>query len=477
MLRYKVHVQNIGWLDFVSEGAIAGTTGQNLRIEAIIIESDLPITYRVHVRDFGWLEWKKPGEITGTTGEGRQIEAMQIKGAEVWYQLHLKNYGWFAWAQEGETSGTTGERIRAEAIRITTTAPPMVDPVANGLKQQGLRIGDTRANLYIQSRSNNKVFRCDALDGVTLKREPNKPSVLSCTVTRGLSEGVDIAVGDVIAFNINGCHNQFYGYIFSRSIHGRYCDIVAYDQIIYMQKNKDTLTYEGISASTLLYRLIDDYRLKTLVPATIMDTGYVIPKRIEDNVSILDMLTTALDLTYQNTGRRFYIWDDFGAISLCSEEWFACVTNRVSMGFIQDYAYKEDMEELYNRIKLCREDSDGGRQYFTAEDAGAMTTYGYLQYFDRLEEGENGDAKAVQLLSEKSGLNRGFTVSGAQGDIRVRGGTPIYVDFFGVDHAEYIRGWFRVNSVMHHFLGGLHTMDLDLTCIGMDNDWERTEWA
>ncbi len=37
-IRYRVHVQDIGWMDWVSNGQIAGTTGQSKRIEAIQIE-------------------------------------------------------------------------------------------------------------------------------------------------------------------------------------------------------------------------------------------------------------------------------------------------------------------------------------------------------------------------------------------------------------------------------------------------------
>ena len=39
-IRYCVHVQDIGWMDQVSDGAVAGTTGQSLRIEAVRIWID-----------------------------------------------------------------------------------------------------------------------------------------------------------------------------------------------------------------------------------------------------------------------------------------------------------------------------------------------------------------------------------------------------------------------------------------------------
>ena len=37
-MRCKVHIENKGWLGWFEEGQFAGTTGEKLRMEAIIIE-------------------------------------------------------------------------------------------------------------------------------------------------------------------------------------------------------------------------------------------------------------------------------------------------------------------------------------------------------------------------------------------------------------------------------------------------------
>jgi len=37
-IRYRAHVENIGWQDWVSNGATAGTSGQAKRVEAVMIE-------------------------------------------------------------------------------------------------------------------------------------------------------------------------------------------------------------------------------------------------------------------------------------------------------------------------------------------------------------------------------------------------------------------------------------------------------
>ena len=36
-MQYRVHVQNIGWMNWVDAGQVAGTTGQGLRLEGIEI--------------------------------------------------------------------------------------------------------------------------------------------------------------------------------------------------------------------------------------------------------------------------------------------------------------------------------------------------------------------------------------------------------------------------------------------------------
>jgi len=340
-----------------------------------------------------------------------------------------------------------------------------MDGAAQGIKTQNEKrevIGGAEIKLYLQQ--NGKVYLCAVKDDLTITRTPNEPSVLKCTILR---DAITAENGNVLAFNLNGAHNQFYGYIFSTGKHGRYCDVVAYDQLIYMRKNKDTMTYSGITANELLLRIVDDYHLKTLNPPNIVNTEFKIPSRVEENVSLLDMMHKALQITYENTGKKYLLWDDYGAITLFRDTQMLIVSNRISMGFIQNYSYNQSIEDLYNRVKLYKENPGGNRDYFIAENKLNMSRYGFIQRFEKLEEGENGHAKANQLLNQASDSTT-FSISGAQGDIRVRGGSLIYVDFFGPDMAEYIRGWFRTLSVTHSFSGGTHLMDLDLECVFMD---------
>ena len=66
------------------DGAMSGTSGRSLRLEAINIElyGDMAkyydIYYRVHAQDVGWMGWAKNGASSGTAGYSRRLEGIQI---------------------------------------------------------------------------------------------------------------------------------------------------------------------------------------------------------------------------------------------------------------------------------------------------------------------------------------------------------------------------------------------------------------
>ncbi len=132
---YSVHAQTYGWMDTVSDGASAGTSGESKRLEAIAISlrnSSVSgsIQYRVHRQTYGWEDdWKSDGAVSGTTGEGKRLEAIQIKLTgqmaqkyDVYYRVHAQSYGWLGWAKNGESAGTSGMAKRLEAIEIRLVA-------------------------------------------------------------------------------------------------------------------------------------------------------------------------------------------------------------------------------------------------------------------------------------------------------------------------------------------------------------------
>ena len=131
---YKAHVEHYGWLDGAKGGAMIGTAGYGLRMEAFSLElgnNNKNIEYRAHTAYYGWLDWVKNGETAGTTGESLQMEAVEIKLTgemaemyDVYYRAHVAYDGWLDWVKNGETAGTTGEGKRMEALQVKLVRKP-----------------------------------------------------------------------------------------------------------------------------------------------------------------------------------------------------------------------------------------------------------------------------------------------------------------------------------------------------------------
>ncbi|WP_242875008.1 MULTISPECIES: Ig-like domain-containing protein [Clostridium] len=125
---YEAHVQNIGWQNWVNNGAEAGTEGQSLRIEALKIKlinapEGAQISYEAHVQNVGWQNWISDGGEAGTDGKSFRVEALKIKLTNmpdytVQYQTYVQNIGWQNWVSDGAEAGTDGKSLRIEALRI-----------------------------------------------------------------------------------------------------------------------------------------------------------------------------------------------------------------------------------------------------------------------------------------------------------------------------------------------------------------------
>ena len=121
-IQYKVHIQDIGWTNWENAGETAGTTGENKRIEAIILQGNngIDLSYRVHIEDIGWTNWASNGQMAGTTGESKRIEAIEIKSNKMLeVQEHIQDVGWMPVSKGTNIRiGTEGKSLRIEAFKI-----------------------------------------------------------------------------------------------------------------------------------------------------------------------------------------------------------------------------------------------------------------------------------------------------------------------------------------------------------------------
>ena len=266
-----------------------------------------------------------------------------------------------------------------------------------------------------------------------------------------------ISEGNAVTFKW-GKNNIFHGFIFSKKMDkDRIITVTAYDQLRYL-KNKETYVYENKTAGEVVKMICDDFRMQS---GSIEDTGYRIASRVEDGQTLFDIIYNALDMTLTNTNNLYTMYDDFGKVTLKS------MSNMIVNILIdeetgQNFDYTSSIDEnTYNKVKLIYDNEDTGqRDVYIAQDSNNMNQWGVLQYYDSIQKGENGQAKADALLKLYNQKIRKLSISGAFGDCRVRAGSLVGVimDLGDVKLKNYM----VVQTCKHSFKLNEHTMDLTL---------------
>lgn len=278
-----------------------------------------------------------------------------------------------------------------------------------------------------------------------------------------INDGVlDFSEGSAVRMKENG-DEVFFGFVFRQQrSKENIITVTAYDQLRYL-KNKDIIVYENKTADQFLKMIASDYNMNI---GELESTNYVIESRIEENISLFEMIQNALDLTLTNTGEMFVLYDDFGKLTLRHLSSMAVGTQgaylMVDEETCETFDYSSSIDDsTYNRIKLTYDNEDTGfREVYIAQDSGNMNKWGVLQYFDTLSKGENGQAKVDALLKLYNKKTRNLKIANVLGDNRVRAGSMIVVN---LDLGDIkLKNFMLVESCKHIYKESEHWMDLTL---------------
>lgn len=310
------------------------------------------------------------------------------------------------------------------------------------------------AELLIQN--GNKVFIPVVQEDIEWTTErKGSPGKLTFKVL--LDDALDITEGNAVRFKWDGS-NIFYGFIFSKKMDkDRIITVTAYDQLRYL-KNKDTYVYENKTAGEVIKMICDDFQMQT---GDIEDTGFKIASRVEDSQTLFDIIQNALDVTLENQKYIYVMYDDFGKVTLKGLDNMRLnllIDEETGENF--DYTSSID-EQTYNRIKLIYDNEDTGqRDVYISQDSANMNNWGVLQYYDTLDEGENGQEKVDALLSLYNTKTRKLTIKNALGDVRVRAGSMVVVI---MDLGDIkLKNLMLVETCKHTFKLDEHMMELKL---------------
>lgn len=311
-------------------------------------------------------------------------------------------------------------------------------------------------NVELLIQNGSKVYIPIVEEGITWQTErKTSPGELKFNVLKDAA--INFTEGNAVRMKVDG-KNVFYGFIFSKKRDkDGIINVTAYDQLRYF-KNKDTYVYTNKTAGEFIKMLASDFQLQT---GTLEDTGYKIPSRVEENKTLFDMVQNALDVTLESKKQMYVMFDDFGKIALKNIS--SMILNLlIDEETGENFTYTSSIDaNTFNKVKLTYENEDTKkRDVYIAQDSNNINNWGILQYFDTLQKGENGKAKADALLALYNKKTRNLSISKAFGDTRVRAGSMVVVQLNLGD--VNVQNLMLVEKCKHTFSESEHFMDLTL---------------
>ena len=306
------------------------------------------------------------------------------------------------------------------------------------------------------------IYTPPVVDGVTVEWNfKGQPGRLQFEVVK--TSALEFEEGDAVRFSVDG-KPFFYGFIFEKSRKGsnpKVISVTAYDQLYYL-KNKDTYVYKNKTAADLIRMIAQDFHLSL----GFLEPTPVLLSRTEDDVSLFDIIQNALDLTMNETSMIYCLYDKVGKLTLSSMAtmMYGMIIDEDVVG---DFDYKTSIaDNTYNRIKLVYEDPDTGqRQIYLAQDGLNVNKWGVLQYYEKIDDKNLAQLKAMSLLKLLDAKTRTITLKGVLGDVNVRAGTLLVVVMGLGDYN--LSNFMLVNQVKHTFRDNEHLMEMKLR--GGDN--------
>lgn len=289
--------------------------------------------------------------------------------------------------------------------------------------------------------------------------EPHRTlTVMLSNTLDGDEQAVAIELGKEIRFYADDI-GLFRGVIFGYDIaNNGDATITAYDENVYLTKNADTRKFTKMTAGAIVKDVCKTFDIPV---GTIADTGYVIPRMILRNMTIWDMIVTALTETRKQNGRKFSVYASNGKLNL-REKKDAILRWMLEDGVnILSASRSQSIDETRTSVKVIGGDDEDKPITKTVKDTAAIAKYGLMQRLEqadtKLNAAQIGQLAATRL-KELAKVTEEITVD-ALGVTEVQAGTAVYV-FESMTDAV---GGYYVSADSHTFEGGVHKMSVTLS--------------
>lgn len=274
---------------------------------------------------------------------------------------------------------------------------------------------------------------------------------------------VNFVEGDSVRFWVDG-EILFSGWVMTKErTSDQIISVMACDQLFYMTKNKETMIYQGKTATEVIQTIAKNHELEV---GEISESGWRIPQRIEEGRSLLDMVHSALEITKEATGEEFFFFDKAGRLTLKKREEMMVPLILGSNGGISDYWYKTDIsKDTYNTVKLYQAGrKETERLAYFAEKEEKVKEWGRLQYYKHVSFQLNQaqlQEMAKQILSEKCRVVKELTIENINGDEMIFAGNSIFLEIPELSEISLV-GIAVVKRCTHIFHDGAHKMKLEI---------------
>lgn len=317
----------------------------------------------------------------------------------------------------------------------------------------------------IQILSGGRVQEPAVVEGITLETtrmgEPGKLT-FTCIKDR-LSNGTFVAAKDgglsfgegaQVIFRY-GDKNVFSGFVFEkRRNKDQHIEVTCYDRLRYF-RNKENYVFTNVRLDQIVKRIAQDMGFRT---GEVSNTKYVIPKFAAEDSTLFDIVDSAIAQTVMATRELYCLYDDYGNISLkhLGEMLLPIVIDQDSF---EDFDYVTSIENnTYNQVVVKPKEGEPIILNSNGEN-GTQKQWGVLQTVVDYQ-GTNPKAHAQMILDDHNRVSKSLTIKGQFGDIRVRGGSGVYLSLHAGD--TVYNQIMYVEKVTHTFDYGHHHMDLTL---------------
>lgn len=274
-----------------------------------------------------------------------------------------------------------------------------------------------KLKVYIYDNRNGITFDASNLVSdisITTYLEDN-PGKLEFTIFSARS--LTFWEGSTVSIILDG-YNMFKGFVFkkSRDQDTKKIKVTCYDQLRYL-KNKDSRVFENVTSNQIFEQLCKDFVLKY---RTVDKSSYICAPRSEDATSLYDMIKNALDDTLINTGKWYFIRDNFGTLEHLNI--MSCIRPEVlgDKSFVTGFDYETSIDDnVYNQIKLYRDnETTGKREVFIVNDTinggEKIKRWGILQLYEKVDEKYNIaqiESRALQMLKHYGETRRSLKLN------------------------------------------------------------------